>query len=83
MRQYAALKGGRCTEMITLDTDYKDPLVAGLEFSSQWLYSKNHRMGSAGRYFLLTWLSDRTTGALSTGKYDLTLSPWTWYKCTS
>jgi hypothetical protein len=80
MRQYAAPKEGRCTETIRLDADYKNPLVAGVEYSSEWLYSVNHNMGQTGRYFLLTWLTDRTTGKVANGKYDLTLAPWTWSK---
>ena len=80
MSQYAKVKDGRCTETITLDDDYKNPLVAGLEYSSEWLYSFNHKMALKGRYFLVTWLEDRVTKKIATGKYDLTLAPWIWYR---
>jgi hypothetical protein len=80
MNQYAKVKDGRCTETIKLDADYKDELVAGIEYSSEWLYSVNHHMASVGRYWLLTWLTDRSTNELANGKYDLTLAPWTWSK---
>ena len=64
MSQYCAPKDGRCTETITLDADYKDALVAGLEYSSEWLYSGDYRMADIGRYWLLSWLTDRATGAV-------------------
>jgi hypothetical protein len=78
MSQYAKVKDGRCTETIELDADYKDPLVAGIEYSAEWLYSVNHEAAKPGRYFLLTWLTDRSTNDVANGKYDLTLGPWTW-----
>ena len=64
MSQYCAPKDGRCTETITLDADYTDALVAGLEYSSEWLYSGDYRMADVGRYWLLSWLTDRATGAV-------------------
>ena len=80
MKQYAKIKNGRCTETIRLDADYKDALVADVEYSSEWLYSVDHTLNDVGRYWILTWLTDRSTGKLSNGKYDVTLAPWTWSK---
>ena len=78
MRQYAGVTGGRCAENITLDDDYKDELIAGLAYTSEWLYSVDHSMVDEGQYWLLTWLTDRDTGKVATGKFDLTIGPWTW-----
>ena len=80
MKQYCEVKDGRCTEVMTLDNDYKDPLIAGLEYSAQWLYSFDHKMSDVGRYWLLTWLTDRETGEVATGKIDVTVGPWIWYR---
>ena len=78
MRQYASVRDGRCMESIAAPADYQDPLVAGLELVSEWLYSENHQMAAAGRYFLVVWLTDRSSGEVAQGKFDLTLGPWSW-----
>jgi len=67
-------------EEMKMYADYKNPLMAGLTYYAEWLYSENQKLASPGRYYLVTWLTDRTTGAFSTGKFDLTLAPWTWMK---
>ena len=80
MSQYCEVKNGRCVETMTLDDDYKDELIAGLAYTSEWLYSVDHTMASAGHYWVLTWLTDRDTGEVASGKFDLTVGPWTWYR---
>jgi hypothetical protein len=80
MSQYAGVTDGRCAETITLDDDYKDELVAGLEYISEWLYSVDHTMAGKGHYWLLTWLANRDTGKVASGKFDLTIGPWTWHR---
>eukprot|EP00946_MAST-07B_sp_MAST-7B-sp1_P001983 g1983.t1 len=79
MSQFCEVKDGRCVETMTLDDDYKDALIAGLEYTAEWLYSVDHKMASVGQYWLVTWLTDRETGKLANGKFDLTIGPWEWW----
>merc|ERR1719313_463416 len=81
MRNFAKIVNTRCMEKLFLEADYKDKTKAGLEWSSWWVYSKNLVMADKGKYYLVTWLSDRTDRSVPvTGKYEITLAPWIWYK---
>lgn len=81
MRRFSDPIDGRCMEDFEYDADYKDPMVAGGQFLSWWLYSKNHNMADAGDYYLVSWLTERGAADATTpvtGKYEMTLGPWTW-----
>eukprot|EP00946_MAST-07B_sp_MAST-7B-sp1_P001130 g1130.t1 len=80
MSQFCKVKDGRCVETMKLDDDYKDALIAGLEYTAEWLYSVDHKLASVGQYWLVTWLTDRETGKLANGKFDLTIGPWKWFR---
>jgi hypothetical protein len=65
MEYYSDVIRERCMEKLTLDADYKDALQAGVTGFSWWIYSFNHKAGKPGRYYLQTWLSDASTGAVA------------------
>lgn len=50
-------------------------LVAGTEHRVWWLYSKNMHTVKKGTHYLVSWLVDRETGEIVTGKYEVTLGP--------
>jgi hypothetical protein len=58
---------------------YETPLVAGTEHRVWWLFSKNMRTVKAGTHYLVSWLVDRETGDVVTGKYETTLAPHIWF----
>jgi len=74
----------RCMEQLKLEVDYKDKLCAGKTWESYWLYSKELEHKSTGKYYLVSWLSERNSGAvvnsnkLVNGKYEITMGPHTW-----
>jgi hypothetical protein len=78
MKSYSDEIEGRCMEELWLDNDYKDGLQAGTWGYSWWLYSFNHAAALPGKYYLQSWLTDTSTGAVAQGKYEMTLGPWTW-----
>jgi hypothetical protein len=78
MQMYSDVIRGRCMEELTLPADYKDSLQAATTGHSWWLYSFNHVAGKKGRYYLQSWLTDPTTGAVAQGKFEITLGPHTW-----
>merc|ERR1719329_328587 len=68
-------------EDFSYDADYKDPMVAGGNFRSWWLYSRNQYAADPGDYYLASWLTARGAADVSTpvtGKYEITLGPWSW-----
>jgi hypothetical protein len=79
MTRFAKPINGRCMENLTLDEDYKDKLIGNATYYSWWLFSEEMRMPEPGVYYLVSWLTDRKTGERMTGKYEVTLGPWTWY----
>ena len=78
MKMFSDEIEGRCMEELELDNDYKDGLQAGTKGYSWWLYSINHAAAQPGKYYLQSWLTDTSTGAVAQGKYEMTLGPWTW-----
>ena len=72
MEQYSDVLGGRCMEALELAADYKDPLRAGATWRSWWLFSRELMHADAGIYFLVTWLTDRGTGAHVPGTVSYT-----------
>jgi hypothetical protein len=58
---------------------YDKPLQAGTEHRVWWLYSKNLRTVRKGKHYLVSWLVDRETGDVVTGKYEVTLAPHVWF----
>jgi hypothetical protein len=83
MKRFSDVLEGRCSEKLYVDADYKDRLRADTTSYSHWLYSFNHTAAKPGRYYLQTWLTDRATGALAQGKFEITLGPWIWYSYAS
>eukprot|EP00747_Dinoflagellata_sp_TGD_P087292 gnl/TRDRNA2_/TRDRNA2_163584_c2_seq2.p2 gnl/TRDRNA2_/TRDRNA2_163584_c2~~gnl/TRDRNA2_/TRDRNA2_163584_c2_seq2.p2 ORF type:complete len:106 (-),score=13.33 gnl/TRDRNA2_/TRDRNA2_163584_c2_seq2:10-327(-) len=79
MRRFSDVVDGRCMEQLELGKDYKDKTRGGNTWDSWWLYSKNLIAEKAGRYYILSWLTDRESGSIVTGKYEMTLGPWIWY----
>ena len=79
MARFSDLIDGRCSEELSLEADHKDRLRAGTTSISHWLYSFNHIAAQPGRYHLQAWLTDRSSGALAQGKFEITLGPWIWY----
>jgi len=79
MKSYSDVIGGRCMEKLKMDDDYKDALQAGATGFSWWLYSFNHVAAKPGRYHLQSWLTDKSTGAVAQGKYEITIGPHTWF----
>ena len=68
---YADVTSGRCMEHLNLPASYKDKTRAGLIWDSWWSYSKNLYSEDVGRYYLVTWLSERgNSKSLVAGKYE-------------
>jgi hypothetical protein len=78
MRSFSDVIGGRCMEELGLASDYKDKMLANGKYYSWWLYSKNWNMADPGDYYLVSWLTQRGSSSHITGKYEITLGPWSW-----
>lgn len=79
MKRFALMIGGRCMEDLELPPDYKNPMLAGQRYRSWWLYSEDLFAPSDGYYYVASWLTDRKTGGVVSGKYELTIGPHVWY----
>jgi hypothetical protein len=44
------------------------------------LYSNDWIFETKGTFMMVSWIEDRTTKELATGKYEFTIAPHTWYK---
>lgn len=81
MRQFSDVINGRCMEEFRIsDPNFDDTLQRNTTSYSWWLYSFNHVASeTTGTYYLQTWLTTReNNNYTTTGKYEITLGPWTW-----
>eukprot|EP00937_MAST-01D_sp_MAST-1D-sp2_P000387 g387.t1 len=79
MSQYTSLTNERCSEeMAFKDYDSKDSLMSHLTWKVWWLFSRDLTLREQGSHYLAMWLTDRASGELAAGKFELTVGPWTW-----
>ena len=80
MRQYTSVQDGRCSEFMKFKGEYeeKNPLLTWLEWKVWWLFSKDLTMGDTGSYYVASWLTQRSSGEIANGKFEITIGPWTW-----
>jgi len=71
----------RCTEHHFYAKEEGKPMYLRYEryWTTYWIFNEEFALPAPGEYYVASWLTDRNTGAVMNGKYEMTMGPYTWY----